>query len=90
MDANQVASIVGVSPRVASRWIKRYQETGEVECLPKPGRKHALNEAAQNEAYNLLYNEWEALGNMHARNLVLSATRRVAKCIALDGKRTGY
>jgi len=54
MNAKQVASMVGVSPKVAARWIQRYEKTGGVNCSPKSGRKHVLTDDARNMAYNLL------------------------------------
>ena len=37
-----------------------------------------------------LHEEWLAVGNTHAKELVSSATKRTVKCIDLGGKRTGY
>jgi len=78
MDAKQVASIVGVSPKVAARWIKRYEETGGVNCYKKSGRKRALNDAARNEAYNLLIEKKHGPAKDVAQELVkLDLCKRV-------------
>lgn len=41
-----VAKAVGVSRKVAARWVKRYQQQGNVANLPSPGRKPIMNKEA--------------------------------------------
>lgn len=54
---NKIAAVVretGFSKRVVTRWIKRYDDTGDVSCKPKSGRKPTFTDSIASQAYQLL------------------------------------
>ena len=50
----KVARRVGVSPKVARLWVKRYLETKSVGELPKAGRPSLMSAKARARAYDML------------------------------------
>ncbi len=50
----KVARRVGVSPKVARLWVKRYLETSSVGELPKTGRPSLMSAKARARAYDML------------------------------------
>jgi hypothetical protein len=53
-DLKKVAHLLGLRKRAVQRWVQRYQETGSVQQLPKPGRPPLLDGAAERAAVDLL------------------------------------
>jgi transposase len=56
-DLHTVAAQLRERPRVVSRWVKRYLETGTVDDATKSGRPPTMSASATQQAYDLLFHE---------------------------------
>lgn len=68
-DLSATARKLGLRLRTVKRWVSKYQADGNVDPLPKTGRKRALSEDAASFAHDLLLNDSMDGANMAALKL---------------------